>query len=356
MKKISHIYWFAPYSLDCPSTRYRGKIPLELAQENQALSYDFILPERSLQGAWQLLKMVISLLFFRKKNSLLVIQKVCSNRIYANILKLLVWWNPKNTLYDLDDAEYIRQAPDSLHFFLQHCQAVQVGSQALKEYCQQFNSTVYIATSPVYQHAYHKTQKNDKLHIGWVGDVGNGQHLSRNFAHKRSLFEILFPSLVALSFPIKLSIVGVKNQEDLPQIRAFFEQCSHVELDIPLNLNWKKDNWLYEKICQFDVGVSPLVHHPFNEAKSAFKAKQYLSCGVPVIASDVGENKTFIHHQSNGFLASSKEDFAQFLQQIKDMQAVQYTSYIENALQTYDSFSMKHYSQLLLEVENKAFV
>ena len=37
-----------------------------------------------------------------------------------------------------------------------------------------------------------------------------------------------------------------------------------------------------------------MLNHPFNQAKSAFKAKQYLSCGIPVIASDVGENRKFV--------------------------------------------------------------
>ena len=346
---IEHIYWFAPYNITCPSTRYRGKYPLEHLQKHHTISFDFVLPDRSLKGIFFFLKTLLSILFFRKKNSLLVIQKICSNRWYANALKLLVLIRNKDTLYDIDDAEYIRQPTATLHFFLQHCQAVAVGSQALKEYCLVYNSKVYIQTSPVIKHGHSKKEKTTPLHIGWVGDFGNGRSIAKSFSHKTSLYQLLFPALLELDIPIQLSLIGIKNPADIPEVHDYFKGKPNIHLDIPTQLNWETDDWLYPIIATFDIGVSPMVNHPFNQAKSAFKAKQYLSCGVPVVGSSIGENDKFVHHNYNGLLCQDVQDFRLALEQFAQMNTNEYFKFSKNALSGYSTYSMTNYCHLLLE-------
>lgn len=346
---IKHIYWFAPYNITCPSTRYRGKHPLQYLQKHHNISYDFVLPDRSLNGILFFLKTFLSILFFRKKDSLLVIQKICSNRWYANLLKLLVLLRKNATFYDIDDAEYFRQPTSTLHFFLKHCQKIAVGSQALKEYCLVYNPNVYIQTSPVIEHTHSKKEKTTPLHIGWVGDFGNGRSISKDFSHKTSLYQLLFPALLDINFPIKLSLIGIKTPKDIPEIRAYFKEKSNIQLAIPTKLNWKTDEWLYPLITTFDVGVSPMVDHPFNQAKSAFKAKQYLSCGVPVVGSAIGENDKFVQDQNNGLLCREVEDFKLALEKFAQMDKNEYLKFSSNALASYPNYSMTNYCHLLLE-------
>ena len=188
----SHIYWFAPYNLSCPSTRYRGKYPLDYLQNEKQISYDFVWPEKSAQAILNFLKLFLEILFFRKPNSLVVIQKIYTKRYYANLLKLLVWLRPENTLYDLDDAEYYRWPAETLNFFIKHCQYVQVGSQALLEYCLPLNPNVTLATSPVIAHEHRKSQKGRKPVLGWVGGFGNGREITRSFSHKTNLYQLFF--------------------------------------------------------------------------------------------------------------------------------------------------------------------
>lgn len=347
MSSFQHIYWFAPYNLTCPSTRYRGLLPLEELKK-EGITYDFFYPQASWRAYWQFLFLVFRIVFFRKANSLLVIQKICSTRAYGRTLRWLVKRNPKATLYDLDDAEYYRQPTSSLHFFLQHCEWIQVGSHALAAYARQFNEQVFINTSPVPIQAITKQEKKNCLTLGWVGDFGNGKAISKAFAHKTSLFQLLFPLLKELSFPIKLILVGVKSPDDIPLIERYFEGCSSIQLEIPTNLDWTNDAWLYTSILEFDVGLSPLVDHPFNRAKSAFKAKQYLACGVPVIASAVGENALFVQQDMNGWLCSCPEDWKQALHYFQGLEKATYAAYVEQALAGRANFSLTHYTQRLL--------
>lgn len=347
--KIKHIYWFAPYNLTCPSTRYRGKYPLEYLNENQQITYDFVTPNLSLKGMLTFFKIIIKILLWRKPNSVIVIQKIITNRVYANMLKILISIRNQQTLYDLDDAEYLRTSRKSLDFFIKKCTDIQVGSLALKNYCLRLNSNVFINTSPVCHHKNYHQKRNEKLHIGWVGDTGNGKLISKDFAHKTSLFSILFPAISQLPFPIQLTLIGVKQNSDIQLIKSYFENNENIEVNIPENLNWQNDDWVYPMISTFDVGVSPMVNHPFNQAKSAFKAKQYLSCAIPVVASDIGENAQFVKHEKNGFLCNNSADFTYFLTAFAKMNSEDYQSFCNAAIASKSSFSMNVYCKSFID-------
>ena len=64
---------------------------------------------------------------------------------------------------------------------------------------------------------------------------------------------------------------------------------------------------------QFDVGVMPQNDSAFNRAKCAFKAIEYMACGVPVVASSVGENVHLIQPGINGYLASTSSEWQETL-------------------------------------------
>jgi hypothetical protein len=324
-------------------------MPLK-ALAKQGVTYNFFYPQATLAAYIRFLYLLICILLFRKSNAIIVIQKVCSTGLYGQALRWLVRLQPQGTLYDLDDAEYYRQPTASLHFFLEHCQWVQVGSHALAAYARQFNQQVYINTSPVPLPIPIKKKRNTLLTIGWVGDFGNGKAISKEFAHKTSLFQLLFPVLKALDFPIKLVLIGVKRSEDIPLIEAYFEAYKHIQLEIPIHLDWTCDDWLYERIATFDVGLSPLVNHPFNTAKSAFKAKQYLACGVPTLASAVGENALFVQDSINGILCRNAEDWKRALCYFEAMDEQTYVIYSTQARAGQQQFSLSKYIDQLLAI------
>lgn len=351
--KIEHIYWFAPYNLNGPSTRYRGFLPLEYLSKNN-ITNDFVFPERSLMSVLRFFRIFMTILFFRKKNSIIVIQKICSNRFYANLLKLLVVFQPNRTQFDIDDAEYLRQDTKSLHFFLKKCSIISVGSEELMSYSKKFNENVYILTSPVTDHNIVKKERNEIMNIGWVGDFGNGNKISKDFSHKTSMYKILFPVLKLINKPIKLTLIGVKNETDIPEIRNYFKNSGNITINILENLNWKNDDWVYNEIAKFDIGVSPMTNHLFNRSKSAFKAKQYLSVGIPTIASNVGENDRFVLNNKNGVICNNNEDFKNAIDRFLEMSNSKYFEFSNNAIADKDKYSMKEYSKKLIRKHENA--
>ena len=333
----------------CPSTKYRGKYPLNYFNENLHITYDFVYPEKSISAMCKFISMYISILLFRKKDSILVIQKVCTNRIYANALKLIIKLNPSKSLYDIDDAEYIRYPKATMDYFIKNCEHVSVGSTELYEYATRLNERVFIQTSPIVKHYSYKKNRNSILNIGWVGDLGNGNKASESFSHKTSMFKLFFPELLKIIIPIRLILIGVKNKSDIPEIIDYFKSSSNIEIEIPTDLYWENDSWVYEMITRFDIGVSPMVDHLFNRSKSAFKAKQYLSCGIPTIACDVGDNKLFVKHGHNGYIIDSHLSYSQAINKIAEMGDFEYSHLSENALLSKTNYSMKNYCQNILQ-------
>ena len=345
--ELKHIYWFAHFNLSCPSTRYRGKYALEYVKEKKQISSDFVYPASDLKNIIHFLTVYLKVLFFRKKNSIIVFQKIRTNRFYGRMLKFLLFARNKNTIYDIDDAEYLRFPKEIIDHYIKHSHYVITGGTVLEDYCRKLNKNIFISTSPVTEHSFSKTQRNTKPVIGWVGDYGNGNEIEKEYSHKSSLNSILFPAIAQLKFELKLVLIGVKEKEDIPEIKKYFQSYPHVELDIPENLSWEDDRWLYKKICEFDLGVSPILDFEFNRAKSAFKAKQYLSCGIPTIASNVGENSTFVN-TSNGFICDSVNDYVSAITSITNYSKEDYQKLSDNAYNCKGSFSMQLYCEKLI--------
>lgn len=345
---IKHVYWFAHYSSVSPSTRSRGEIPLKVFQDKYNITYTIVYPGYGIKNILYFISVYLSILFFRKPDSLLVIQKIYTNGFYANALKILILVRKKNSLYDIDDAEYLRHSVKSLKFFMKNCTSVTVGSKALERYALQFNRNVLLNTSPVKNHNFIKTHLSRKFTIGWVGDYGNGNELSYEFSHKRGLNELVFPILRNLSIPVRLVLIGISIQQDIRIIREYFSDMDNIELIIPEKIDWRDEDWLYNEISKFDIGLAPLIDHEFNRAKSAYKVKQYLSCGIPVLASNVGENINFVFQGFNGFLCDSPHDYSRQIKQLAGIDRDKYFEMSRNAYNYSHLFSTEKYCENLI--------
>lgn len=95
--EIKHIYWFAHFNLSCPSTRYRGKYALDYLNKHYAITHDFVYPSSDFKKILLFFRVYFSILFLRKKDSIIVFQKIRTNRFYANSLKFLLLLRSKHT-------------------------------------------------------------------------------------------------------------------------------------------------------------------------------------------------------------------------------------------------------------------
>lgn len=339
-----YIYWFAYFNTNEPSVRYRATYPLEQLKETHEIDSVIVYPEYSLKAIFLFLRVYLEILFWRRPNSWVVYQKIHTNGIYTKALKVLLALQPTKTLYDIDDAEHLRQPIPNLHYFIRRCTACLVGSQALAAYIRPLNRQVHLLTSPVLQHPWVKKTRNEQFTIGWIGYYG---------AHRRNLRQLIFPALIALKRSIKLVILGVKSRAEVADIQAYFVAHPQVEVEAPMNLDWLDEAAVYQRIQQFDVGLAPLMDTAFNRAKSAFKLKQCLSCGVPVLGSPVGENKQFLEVGKQGYFCATKEAYQMQLEKIATANDATYQAWSEAARASLQGFNLEAYNTALLAVLTK---
>lgn len=72
----------------------------------------------------------------------------------------------------------------------------------------------------------------------------------------------------------------------------------------------------YETMAWADVGIVPLLPCPFNEAKSALKAMEFMALGKPVVATRLPEQEALIRQGISGFLADTPAEMADFVQEL----------------------------------------
>lgn len=333
---MKFVYWFAYYNLDSPSVRYRGKYALEFMREQRGIKSYFVIPGYGPAKVLNFFRAYFSALLFRKKNSLIVIQRINSDFIYANALKLLIKVRHSHSVYDLDDADYLELPPKTIYYFVKNCSAVSTGSHELVKNLSKFNSNIMLITSPVPDLKITKKTRNPVLTIGWIGCFGGG--------HKESLETYFFPALNNLPFKIKLVLIGVTNKNDYIALTNYFGRYENVELELPQYIDWTNENDIQQRIAAFDIGIATLLDNEMQRSKSAFKEKQYLNNGVPVLSSNVPENNNFIRHGENGYICTSSDAFRQCIIDINNMDNDSYQKLSFMARRSIAEFDLSKYS------------
>ena len=334
-KKLKFIYWFACYNLDSPSVRYRAKYPLDFFKGKKGIDNYFVIPSYSIKGICLFLKAYFSALLFRKQNSLIVIQRVQSNFIYSTLLKLLIKFRKHDTVYDLDDADYLEVNPKTIYYFAKNCEKISAGSRQIEMHLSQFNQRILHTTSPIVDLKIVKKKINSVFTIGWIGGFGGD--------HKDSLIEFVFPAVKGLSFKCKFVLIGVLKLDDKEFITKYFSENTEVEIEIPLNIDWNDEKDIQNRIATFDIGIATLKSTPMQLAKSGIKAKQYLNNGVPVLSTNLPENNTVIVDGGNGYFCSNAGEFKERIVEFYNMDDVDYLQFSKNARKSVSDFDHNKY-------------
>lgn len=67
-----------------------------------------------------------------------------------------------------------------------------------------------------------------------------------------------------------------------------------------------------------DIGLMPLDDSPWSRGKCGYKIIQYMSCGVPVVASPTGVNADIVEDGVTGFLATTEAEWGRAITRLLD--------------------------------------
>jgi glycosyltransferase involved in cell wall biosynthesis len=310
------VLFILPYPLNrAPSQRFRVEAFGEILQkEGFTFSTDTFLDER----AWRVLYQKGSLLqkgwavvkgFFRRTSTVvfkaykyeyIFIHREASPvgpPIYEWILAKLL---RKKIIFDFDDAIWISTITESnglAHSFkcfwkvaciCKWSYKISAGNAFLADYAKQYNSCVAIIPTCVDTEARFNQSKDQSAVrpiIGWTGSHSTLKYL-----------DVVVPVLKRLQAQYDFDFLVICNQSpdfDLNNLRF---------------LPWKEATEI-EDLLQINIGLMPLEQDEWSEGKCGFKIIQYLSLGIPAVASPVGVNKTIIEQGKNGFLCSTPNEW-----------------------------------------------
>lgn len=178
-----------------------------------------------------------------------------------------------------------------------------------------------------------KTERNEKLTIGWIGGFGG--------EHKESLIDLVFPAIKVIDFPVKFTLIGVLKDTDETFVKQYFEENPNIEIEVPRGINWHDEAGLQKRIAMLDIGIATLSNSEMQLSKSGIKAKQYLNNGVPVLSTNLPENNSVVNDGFNGFFCNTTNDFKERFIQFHEMTDADYLRFSENARESICHFD--HY-------------
>jgi len=161
---------------------------------------------------------------------------------------------------------------------------------------------------------------NNQLNLVWVAYSINLEHL-----------RTVIPALDKAASQIKNKHVVLHVVCDKP-----LEETT--ENLIVNNIKWEK-NIAIDTMRKAHIGIMPLKPSEYSKGKGGFKLVQYISIGLPCIASNVGYNRAVIGDNECGILVDSPEGWCDAVLRFSDLVVWnEYSSQAYNRWNKYFSF------------------
>lgn len=213
-----------------------------------------------------------------------------------------------------------------IKFLVKNADHVISSSPSLNDYCISLNklsSSTFISSSINTNRFIPKNNyKNDhKIVIGWTGTFSSKPFLESIIGYLKELNSIR---------DFKLRIISNCNFEI-------------DDLDIEL-IEWSKEKEV-EDLQGIDIGLYPLENSKWVLGKSGLKALQYMSFGIPTVATSVGTSKNIINNNINGFLVNSRDEWINTLKKLIDDNALRKRIGLEareTIINNYSNIVIKH--------------
>ena len=191
---------------------------------------------------------------------------------------------------DVDDAVFLRY-PEKFDKLVAMSDLLVAGNSMLRERFQNVHPHILIMPTCIDLDEYRVSDQkpiNSPPIVGWMGTTTNLSYLKIVATALRKLATLC-------DFELRL-VAGEDHplkEIDLSGVKIRF---------IPWNPRTE-----VAEMAKFDVGIMPLRDDEWSKYKCGLKLLQYMSLGIPGVASPVGVNAEIIDTGVNGFLSSDDE-------------------------------------------------
>jgi glycosyltransferase involved in cell wall biosynthesis len=231
-------------------------------------------------------------------------------------------FNKNRIILDLDDWEiredpkyYLKFYPSSKAHYITRQMARRsilciAASRFLEEFLLAFNKTVYYIPSGVDTELFRPSLNGvskDKIFFSWIGTLHRKEYIE-NIDFALSCFSILRKKYSHIYFQVLGD--GI-YRGDLERIIAQYND-RHILL---------KDRIAPDRVPAYlntiHIGLFPVAKNSkFNQAKSPTKLFEYMAMAKPTVSSAIGEPRYILRDGDNGFLAGTREEFAEKMERL----------------------------------------
>ena len=206
----------------------------------------------------------------------------------------LAFRSGKPVIVDYDDAIFhmydsIPLLRGKLRPLIAGATAVTVGNEYLADYARRRNANVQVLPTVVDTDRY--VPKERTAHeisvIGWIGSPSTWRYVRP-----------LVPVLRAICETERARFLVVGGGREAEQ-----DRFPGMELR-----EWNAEHEI-EDVQSMDIGIMPLPDEAWARGKCGYKLIQYMACGLPVVASPIGANRTIVSSEQNGLFATTAEEW-----------------------------------------------
>lgn len=319
------VLFITPYPFDsAPSQRFRFEQYFKILQEGGFLIEQWSFLDKN---AWGILYQrgnglakVLGVLkgFARRLFQLLRVHRYDIIFIHREATPLgPPWWEwvvanllRKKMIYDFDDAIWMANTSNENNIvaglkwhgktssICKWSWKISAGNLYLAEYARERNPfvTVNPTTIDLNYQSYQQKKHQDKtpVTIGWTGSHSTMKYL-----------ESIMPELRELSRYYDIRVLIISNKAPDPEgFLSYVRWNGNTEVD---------------DLLKIDIGIMPLEGHEWAKGKCGFKALQFMSLGIPVVASSVGVNTQIITESRGGLLVENQSDWQKHLVSLLDL-------------------------------------
>lgn len=151
---------------------------------------------------------------------------------------------------------------------------------------------------------------DENLVIGWIGGADNHGETLRHLV--RCLEDVP---------PAGITVRLLLGGGSLPDGVEEGLRKAGFEVDVIEYVPWESVPAVTNSI---DVGLVPLRDTPFDRGKSSQKVREYMACGIPVVASNVGENRHIVP-EDGGILVDDPAGWGEAVQTLRDDEELRQT-------------------------------
>ena len=204
-------------------------------------------------------------------------------------------------IYDFEDAIYLKdfkggnwlmnllRCPGKFYKTLVFSSQVIVCNRYTRDLVSHYNRNVTVIPTAIDTDKFTIREygtKDNEIVIGWIGTRSTVGYL-------KALQDVFVKLSKKYNFVLK--IIGGGKGYAIPGVKI-------------INQKWSLEKEV-ENFQGLDIGLYPLPDDERSLAKTPFKTIQYMSVGVPVVASSVGGNNDIIKDGVNGYLAASSQEW-----------------------------------------------